>query len=313
MRDLVIREALEAVAGDAADRLRELIASGHEIPYEVREPGDGSPLVRYEPRTEDFVYDHAGELRELDSFGTACAALEIAGLGRSYLELMGIGVPEDARKRAEIATLAFLCRLWLGSSDFTIEDRTLAAAIDEVESGGDVERGQIEVIVPLRGLQMPVARLDLEYVSIVRSDTVDVPPEARLADGLGLSPWDPALLAVVTIDDPAVDQPGELAEVGLAAVESFRSLVTTLRLFKAGGVGLGPHAWTRIAGDRWRRIATGSGRQRPGGYRLTEGELGELVAFSRSLTLQGTPLPRFLARRPGLPPTLRRALHRLQA
>src|SRR4051812_45242698 len=169
MRDLVVREALEAVADDAADRLRGLIATGHELPYEVREPGDGSPLVRYEPRTEDFVYDHAGELRELDSFGTACAALEIAGLGRSYLELMGIGVPEDARKRAEIATLAFLCRLWLGSSDFTIEDRTLAAAIDEVESGGDVERGQIEVIVPLRGLQMPVARLDLEYVSIVRS------------------------------------------------------------------------------------------------------------------------------------------------
>jgi hypothetical protein len=313
MRDLVVREALEAVAHDGADRLRELIASGHEIPYEVREPGDGSPLVRYEPRTEDFVYDHAGELRELDSFGTACAALEIAGLGRSYLELMGISVPEDARKRAEIATLAFLCRLWLGSSDFTIEDRTLATAIDEVESGGDVEQGQIEVIVPLRGLQMPVARLDLEFASIVRSDTVDVPPEARLADGLGLSPWDPALLAVVTIDEPAVDQHGELAEAGLAAVESFRSLVTTLRLFKAGGVGLGPHAWTRIAGDRWRRIATGSGRQRPGGYRLAEGELGELVAFSRSLAAAGTPFQRLGAGRPGFPATLGRALNRFQA
>jgi hypothetical protein len=313
MRDLVVREALEAVAHDAAERLRELIAAGHEIPYEVHEPGDGSPLVRYEPRTEDFVYDNAGELRELDSFGTACAALEIAGLGRAYLELMGIGVPEDARKRAEIATLAFLCRLWIGSSDFTIEERTLEAAIAEVESGGDVGQGQIEVIVPLRGLQMPVARLDLESVSIVRSDTVDVPPEARLADGLGLSPWDPAFLAVVTIDEPAVDEHGELAEVGLGAVQSFRNLVTTLRLFKAGGVGLGPHAWTRIAGDRWRRIATGSGRQRPGGYRLTDGELGELVAFSRSLAVAGTPFQRLGAGRPGFPATLGRALNRFEA
>ena len=313
MRDLVVREGLEAVANDAAIRLRELIDAGHEIPYEVREPGDGSPLVRYEPRTEDFVYDHAGELRELDSFGTACAAIEIAGLARDYLELMGISVPEDTRKRAEIATLAFLCRLWIGSSDFTIEDRTLRAAIDEVEAGLDVEQGQIEVIVPLRGLTMPVARLDLEFVSIVRSDTVEVPSEARLSDGLGLSPWEPAVLAVVLVDEPAVDEHGELADVGLAAVEAFRRLVTTLRLFKAGGVGLGPHAWTRVAGDRWRRIATGSGRQRPGGYRLTEGELGELVAFSRSLSVAGTPFQRLGMGRPGFPATLGRAINRFEA
>ncbi len=313
MRDLVVREGLEAVAFDAAERLRELIEAGHEIPYDVREPGDGSPLVRYEPRTEDFVYDHAAELRELDSFGTACAAIEIAGLARAYLEQMGIGVPEDARKRAEIATLAFLCRLWIGSSDFTIEERGLAAAIEEVEVGLEIEAGQIEVIVPLRGLQMPVARLDLDCASIVRSDTVDVPPEARLADGLGVSPWEPAMLAVVLVDEPAVDDRGELADVGLAAVEAFRRLVTTLRLFKAGGVGLGPHAWTRIAGDRWRRIATGSGRQRPGGYRLTEGELGELVAFARSLGVAGTPFQRLGLGRPGFPTTLGRALNRFEA
>ena len=84
------------MAVDAADRLRELIAAGEEIPYEVREPGDGSPLCRYEPLTELFVHDHAGELRELDSFGAACAALETAGLAGAYLERMGIGVPEDA-------------------------------------------------------------------------------------------------------------------------------------------------------------------------------------------------------------------------
>ncbi|MET0957932.1 MAG: hypothetical protein ABWZ18_05415 [Solirubrobacterales bacterium] len=309
MRDLVVREALEAMAFDAADRLRELIAAGEEIPYEVREPGDGSPLCRYEPRTEVFVHDHAGELRELDSFGTACAAVEIGGLATAYLERMGIGVPEDARKRAEIACIAFLCRLWMASSDFSLEAARLDAAIDEIDAGSELNDGGIEVIVPLRGLQMPVARLDLEPASIVRADTVEVPPEARSADGLGVSPWEPTFIAVVRVDETEVAD----GDAGLAAVESFRRLTTTLRLFKAGGVGLGPHAWTRIAGDRWRRIATGSGRQRPGGYRLTDAELGELLAFSRSLAIAGTPFERLAHGRPGFPTVLGRALARFEA
>ncbi len=310
MRDLVVREGLEAMAFDAAERLRELIAVGEEIPYEVREPGDGSPLCRYEPQTEVFVHDHSSELRELDSFGTACAALEIAGLSGPYLERMGIGIPEDPRKRSEISCIAFLCRLWMGSSDFTLEADRLDAAIDEVEQGLDVDAGQIEVIVPVRGLQLPVARLELDPVSVVRADTVDVPAEARASDGLGVSPWEPTFIAVVRVEE----EPGDGAiDAGLAAVEAFRRLITTLRLFKAGGVGLGPHAWTRIAGDRWRRIATGSGRQRPGGYRLTEGELGDLLAFSRSLAAPGTPFERLAQGRPGFPTVLGRALNRFEA
>ncbi len=254
-----------------------------------------------------------GELRELDSFGTACAAIEIAGLATSYLERMGIGVPEDARKRAEIAGVAFLCRLWIGSSDFSLEADRLDAAIDELEAGLEVETGQIEVIVPLRGLQMPIARLELEPASIVRADTVEVPAEARSSDGLGVSPWEPAFLAVVRVDEPRLDDGDEAADAGLVAVEAFRRLITTLRLFKAGGVGLGPHAWTRLAGDRWRRIATGSGRQRPGGYRLAESELGDLLAFSRALATAGTPFERLGLGRPGFPTVLGRALNRFEA
>ncbi len=313
MRDLVVREGLEAMAFEAADRLRELVAAGQEIPYEVHEPGDGSPLCRYEPQTERFVHAHARELRELDSFGTACGAIEIAGLAAAYLERMGIGVPEDARKRAEIAGVAFLCRLWIGSSDFSLDAGRLDAAIDELEAGLQVETGQIEVIVPLRGLQMPVPRLELEPASIVRADTVEVPAEARSSDGLGVSPWEPAFLAVVRVDEPRLDDGDEATDAGLVAVEAFRRLITTLRLFKAGGVGLGPHAWTRIAGDRWRRIATGFGRQRPGGYRLAESELGDLLVFSRSLATAGTPFERLGLGRPGFPRVLGRALNRFEA
>jgi hypothetical protein len=313
MRDLVVNEALVAMAYDAAKCLHGLIAAGEEVPYEVREPGDGSPLCRYEPLTEHFVRDHAGELRRLDSFGAACAALEAGDLAGAYLERMGIEAPAEPRQRAELAGIAFLCRMWLGSTDFTLDDDRLDAAIAELQAGGDAERGQIEVIVPLRGLQMPVARLDLATASIVRADTVDVPTEARTGEGLGVSPWEPTFLAVVRVDEPGRDADEGSPDPGSAAVEAFRRLVTTLRLFKAGGVGLGPHAWTRSAGDRWRRIATGAGRPRPGGYRLVATELAGLSAFSRALAVPGTPFSRQADGRPGFPAILGRSLARFEA
>ncbi len=311
MRDLVVREALVAMARDAAKCLHGLVAAGEEIPYEVREPGDGSPLCRYQPLTERFVRDHAGELRRLDSFGAACAALETTDVAGPYLEQMGIAAPPEPRRRAELAGLAFLCRVWMDTSDFSLDDERLEASIEELQARAEVEAGQIEVIVPLRGLQVPLARLDLATASIVRADTVDVPAEARANEGLGVSPWEPAFLAVVRVADRIGDD--DAPDAGVDAVESFRRLVTTLRLFKDGGVGLGPHAWTRIAGDRWRRIATGSGRPRPGGYRLADGELGELVAFSRALSAPGTPFERRLAGRPGFATALGRAINRFEA
>ena len=307
MRDLVVDEGLRAMAADAADCLRELIAAGEEIPYEVIEPGNGSPLCRYEPRTEAFVRDHADRLQALDSFGAACAALEAAGLAGRYLSGMGIAVPEEPRPRAELAGLVFLCRLWMGVSDFSLEPDRLEDAIDELQAGADVGLGEIEVIVPLRGFQMPIAKLELATATIVRGDTVEVPAEAQAGDGSGVSPWEPAFLAVARIPDPEADPEGAS---DAAVVDAFRTLVTTLRLYKPGGVGLGPHAWTKVSGDRWRRIATGAGRSRPGGYRLAETELAGVQSFSRALA-EG-PFAR-RADRPGLPRALARALSRFEA
>ena len=125
-------------------------------------------------------------------------------------------------------------------------------------------------------------------MTLVRADTVEVPSEAQAGDLGGASPWEPAFLAVARVPD---DESGD-TDPGAIAVESFRRLVTTLRLHKSGGVGLGPHAWTRISGDRWRRIATGAGRPRPGGYRLTETELAPLVGLAHALAGPSTPFGR---------------------
>src|SRR5215210_1531000 len=115
MRDLVAREALRTMAHDAAERLRELVSAGEEIPYDVKEPGNGSPLPQYVPLTERFIREHGSALLELDSFGAGCATIESAELAAPYLEENGIAVPPDARKRAELAGVVFLCRLWADS------------------------------------------------------------------------------------------------------------------------------------------------------------------------------------------------------
>jgi hypothetical protein len=315
VRDLVVREALQAMSRDAAKRLRELVAAGQQIPYDVQEPGSGSPLPQYVPLTELFIRDRAPALLELDSFGSGCAAIESAGLAGPYLEELGIAVPSDGRQRGELAGVAFLCRLWEGSTDFSLDARRLSTAIEEIEAGGEAGDDEIEVVVPLRGLQLPVVRLELATATIVRADTVEVPAEARAPEGGGAAGWEPTFLAAarVSADESREDDAEPRPDAGARAVEAFRHLITALRLFKAGGVGLGPYAWTRAGTHRWRRIATGAGRPRPGGYRLAEDELNDLVVFSRALAYRSTPFGRPATDARGTSRALARSINRFEA
>jgi hypothetical protein len=312
MRDLVVSEALKVMARDASKRLRELVAQGEQLPYDVREAEAGSPLPQYVPLTERFVRDHSQALSALDSFGAACAAIESAELAGPYLESFDIRVPGEPRKRGELAGVVFLCRLWAGSTDFSLEESRLGSAIAELEAGGEIAQDEIEVVVPLRGLQMPITRLELATATIVRADTVEVPAEAKAAEGSGAAGWEPTFLAATRVSesDP-VD--GRSLDAGARAVEAFRQLITTLRLYKGGGVALGPYAWTRAGEHRWRRIATGAGRPRPGGYRLAEEELSDLAVFSRALAFRSTAFGRPAKAEPGVSGALGRSISRFEA
>lgn len=299
------------MADDASERLRELVAQGHDIPYDVREAEAGSPLPQYVPLTQRFIRDQTQALCALDSFGAACAAIDAADLAEPYLEELGIDVPADDRKRAELAGIAFLCRLWTESTDFSIDDGLLAESIAELEDGAEIGANEIEVIVPLRGMQLPLTRLELATATIVRADTVDVPTEARAAEGSGAAGWEPTFLAATRVSEADGDE-GPSVDAGARAVEAFRQLITTLRLFKGGGVGLGPYAWTRIGSNRWRRIATGAGRPRAGGYRLSEDELSDLVVFSRALAYRSTAFGKPAKSGPGLSGALARSITRFE-
>ena len=291
MRDLVLREGLKTMAGDAALLLRDLLASGVEVPYEVRESGAGSPLAEYVPQTSAFIRDNASQLAALDSYGTTCAALESDGLATSYLEEMGVPVPADGRRRAELAGVVFLCRLWQGSTDFTLDDVTLIETIEELLDCGEVSlrRGRD------RGARSAASRWRSKSSSSpARRSSAPTPstcpPRRAALDGMGGASWEPSFLVVARID--AIGAEDDESDVGIRAVAAFKQVVTTLRLFKAGGVALGPHAWVKAGGDRWRRVSTGAGRPRPGGYRLADTELGDLAALSRGLAHTSTPFHR---------------------
>jgi hypothetical protein len=62
-----------------------------------------------------------------------------------------------------------------------------------------------------------------------------------------------------------------------------------MRMFKVGGIGLGPFAFAPTGDDTWRRITTGSPATRPGGYRLSEEEGAELAAFADLLEQRPDP------------------------
>jgi len=225
----------------------------------------------------------------------------------------------------------FLCRLWQGSTDFTLDDQRLDAAMEELLALGEAAEGEIEIAVPLRGFQMDAERVELAGATIVRADAVAVPIEARGAEGMGGAAWQPTFLAVARVDsnpadleartgaDPvgplrrAPEPTGSDSDLGVRAVAAFKRVVLTLQLFKSGGVALGPYAWIRSSGDRWRRIATGAGKPRPGGYRLADSELADLAGFSRALAVEHTPFSRLESDHNGFPATLGRAISRFQA
>ena len=101
------------------------------------------------------------------------------------------------------------------------------------------------LIAPIVGLRMSAARLQLPHgVRIVRADTIDAPIEAMRSEGMGRAAWEPQFLALAD-QGGGPDGPAE-------ALHQLRELISVMRLFKRGGVGLGP---LRLRPDRGGQVA----------------------------------------------------------
>lgn len=282
MRDFLLNEALKRLATEAATRFSSLVASGDQIPFDVAaESGDEASFFSYVPLTSRFVEERSKELCSLPSFGPAREAAVEAGVASTYLESRGEAVPADPGERAERMLTVFISALWEGSTEFSLDRARLDSALSMLDAEARGADDAEVVIVPVVGLRMSSPRLQLPHgVRIVRADAIDAPIEAMRSEGMGRASWEPQYLAVA-------DQHEE--EGAEAALNQLRELISVMRLFKGGGIGLGPYAFAPTGKDCWRRIATGAPATRPGGYRLSDDEAAELVELARTLEARPDP------------------------
>jgi hypothetical protein len=268
VRDRLINDALTRLASEAAIRLSSLVASGDQIPFDVdADSGDDSLFYSYRPLTAEYVRERDVELRGLEAFAPARDAIAAAGIAPAYLEARGEPVPADPGERAALMLIVFLAKLWDGSTELSLDHERLRNALTvlEAETRG-VEEADV-LIAPLVGLRMPLPRLQL--------------PHGVQIGGMGRAAWEPQFLAIA--------EQGEGSESAEAAMQQLRELISVMHLFKAGSVGLGPHAFAPTGEDRWARLPTGAPATRPGGYELSEEETIQLAEFASTLEARPDP------------------------
>jgi hypothetical protein len=284
VRDPVLNEALRRLATEAATRFSTLVASGEQIPFDVAEEAgpDEALFHSYVPLTARFVREREAELRSLPAFEPAREAIDLAGVAAAFLELRGEPVPAEPGERGAQMLTVFLASLWDGCTDFALDRDRLDGALAVLDAEvGDVDEADV-LVVPIAGLRMPLARLPLPRgVQLVRADSFEAPIEATRSEGMGRTAWEPQFLAIA--------EQGEGDESAAAALQQLRELISVMRLFKAGGVALGPHAFAPTGGGHWRRIATGAAAPRGNGYRLSEGEPEQLAELARTLEARPDP------------------------
>jgi hypothetical protein len=281
VRDFLLNESIKRLATEAATRFSSLVAMGEEIPFDVAaDAGDDSAFYSYVPMTGRYVLDHAEELRSLPSFTAAREATVEAGVAAPYLEARGEAVPADPAARAELMLITFFASLWEGTAGFALDRERLDGALATLDAESrDADEADV-LIVPLVGLRMSMPRLGLPHnVRIVRADSIEAPVEAMSSEGMGRAAWEPQYLAVAEQDEDGAE----------GALQQLRELISVMRMFKGGGIGLGPYAFAPTGEGCWRRIATGAPATRPGGYRLGEAEAEELAGFAAELEARPDP------------------------
>ena len=283
MRDPVLNQAIKQLAAEAATRYATLVASGDQIPFDVDEQaGPESPFHSYRPLTSEYVLEREDELRSLPGFEAALDAVAVADVAAPYLEGQGAAVPVDSGERAARMLVTFFAALWDGCTEFSLDRARLDGALALLDADlCDVDETDF-LIAPIVGLQMALPRLHLPHgMQAVRADAIEAPTEAMRSEGMGRLAWEPQFLAIAEL--------GEGAESAAEAMRQLHELITVMRLFKQGGVGLGPYAFAQTGEGAWRRVATGAGAVRPGGYRLTKSEAEGLAEFACALEVRPDP------------------------
>ena len=253
MRNRVLHDALRDFALESASLLTDDLRNGAEVEFDVIEDGlagrGGSVLYRYKPRIEAFIGERWDRLRALPA--CARAAGELGAGATMWLRVNGL-----RGEQAEPALRAMLERLYEDATSFGFPEERFDRIYREVEVTLYHDAVHARVVAPLRGAAMDAERIDLGGgLSLVRGDLVDAPPEAVWPDPLeaGVA-GEPAVLCVLERDAPA----GEGIPAA-AAADRFAAVVTALRLWAPGAVGIGAPGWRRADEGRWQPLPLGVG------------------------------------------------------
>jgi hypothetical protein len=280
MKNPQLHAALRAFALEAAALLRDEQSSGAELEFDLDEGSarGGPTLYHYRPLTGKFIADRWHRLRVLPSCAVAAEAL---GAGASaYLRVNGLRGAES-----EPALKAMLERLYEDATDFSFPEERFERVYVHVERTLFERSQPATVLVSVHGLELVAERVDLGGgLALVRGDVSDAPDEAVWGGNPATTVSDEApsqpnviltLTSEVTPDDPL--------PVGQAR-QRFRGLLTALRLWKAGGVGLSSVGWRRTGEGIWQPFemeSTGVARGEP--WILVDGEEEELLEFMAAI------------------------------
>jgi hypothetical protein len=255
MRNRLLHDALRDFALETAALLTDDLRAGAELEFDVTSEGGrrGPALYRYKPRTEAFLAERWPRLRELPT--CARAAHELGAGSALWLRANGGGVALSG-EQAEPALRAMLERLYEDATSFGFPEERFERVHRELETTLYHDAVHARVVVPLRGAAMEAERIDLGGgLSLVRGDLANAPPEAVWPeDGDG----EPAVLCVLERDAPADE-----AIAATEAEERFAELVTALRLWAPGLVGLDAPGWRRADEGRWQPLALGGASRIP--------------------------------------------------
>lgn len=285
MRIRQVHAALEAFVEEAAARLHADAAGGEEVPFEVVESGDGRgqwrpgpALYCYRTRADRFIAQRAGILARLPTHLPALHGLVALGRLDGYLEARGERVPRDPRERADAALLALLARVFEEATEFVVDPRRLAAALDELDRTTVSVSADTEVLVPLHGIDLASEDVALAGdLALVRLDALgeDAPPQG---DG-------PAASVFAALRwEPAAGDPDPAAHARVRV----RRLVVALRLFDGAGVTAGPVAHQRTGEGPWAPFLLGPAGPPEGHCHIEIEHEDELRAFC-SLVARRTP------------------------
>ncbi|MGA9876902.1 MAG: hypothetical protein WBQ21_13960 [Solirubrobacteraceae bacterium] len=276
MRSFQLQAALTAFVEEAAARLHADVLAGEEVPFELAShSGRGrgaASLYCYRPLTDAFIAKRFPELRGLDGYRAAAAALE----GFEALDRYLIASGEDpgrrwARGRGDAALLCLLRQVFDEQTDFELSRERLDQVLERLDGSAFTVSGEVTLVATLHGLTIASPELQLTRgLLVAHPDALRGAPEQAVCDTAGGVDH---LLVVFSAD-------GSDPRAALAEGESVvRELLRALRLFGDGRIALGARAWTRIGSGSWETVALGRGGRPHGMLVVTAEQEDELRGF----------------------------------